>query len=240
MKQLNGEAFDQLKKLEFVGLESKNSCINENFDGASRVAVLRQTVDSKCEYVEITLIQLEAKIKSLEDMDNESKPKNRKLSNENFVLNRQLQSEIGEKNDAIVKMEKFKSSLEICEKKKPEQTLEKAEEPEIPEKANKCATFEIENAFLSEENTELKSDTKWCNKQLKSINDLQKKLEKKWKEACVDEGAAKLREDYQHQKEENESVIAAYDNIRAEIVQEQERNAKLEKKLKSFNEYTRK
>jgi hypothetical protein len=48
IKFIDGEAFQKLNKLEFVSLY-KNICIDEEFINPSRIAVLQETVNEKCQ-----------------------------------------------------------------------------------------------------------------------------------------------------------------------------------------------
>lgn len=56
IKFMKGETFNRLKNLEFVAL-SDNNCINQDFSGKIKIAVLSQIVTEKCATNWIEIVQ---------------------------------------------------------------------------------------------------------------------------------------------------------------------------------------
>jgi TFIIF-interacting CTD phosphatase-like protein len=140
---LNGEVFRGLNKLTEIWL-SGNICIDENFIGSTRIAVLEQTINQKCNIDEALSATLERVL----------------ADNDSLVLEAQL----AESNDAITRLEASLAQLKAENENMKKQKLE-IDATLIKELIEECKLdkmeWKVEKKQLKSDLTVAKSDYKY-------------------------------------------------------------------------------
>lgn len=192
-----------------VDLE-KNDCIDDDFDGLARLAVLQQTVDEECRFDESKEL-----LKTLDDLKFELKV----VKEQAEAANARHKAELLSKDSKITSLNDKIGHT-------------KTENENMNRQFDECKSDKAElKAEKLQLKSEIQSEKVQCQQQTSLFRELQVKLESQWNETCVAE-TRDLRSNYNSKLKENGELL---DNLQKKNEEINEKNEKIETLTKKID-----